>query len=270
MSTSPTPDYAGKVVLVTGAARGIGRSIARHLARQEARAVIADINADQGHATCEELRKEGLSVHFLPTDLRQHGAPALLVRDCLAQLGRVDLLVNNARAGQRLSLEEETEENWTLSLDVGLKAAFFASQEAIRQMKALSLRGSIVNIGSVAATLVTNESPSYHAGKAALMQLTRYLAVHGGPSGVRCNAVLPGLIIQDEHLPRYDAADNEQYRGLVGRYQPMQVPGHSQDVAEAVSFLGNPNNSYLNGACLVLDGGATLQEQFGMLLRNRP
>jgi NAD(P)-dependent dehydrogenase (short-subunit alcohol dehydrogenase family) len=269
MSSLQHAPFAGKVTLVTGAARGIGRVIARFLAQEGSLVVIADLNEVQGRQTCEELRNSGLTALFLPVDLRKAGASAGMVSDCIAQFGRLDLLVNNARAGLRLGLLEESESNWDLCMDVGLKAAFFSSQEAIRQMKALSLSGCIINVGSVAATLVTNESPSYHASKAALMQMTRYLAVHGGAAGVRCNAVLPGLIVQDEHLTRYEEDGNESYRGLVEQYQPLHMPGSSRDVAEAVAFLGNPANKYLNGACLVLDGGATLQEQFGMLLRNK-
>jgi NAD(P)-dependent dehydrogenase (short-subunit alcohol dehydrogenase family) len=180
--------------------------------------------------------------------------------------GSVDILVNNARAGRRLGLLEESEENWDLAVDVGLKAAFFASQAVIKLM---ADRGGcrIVNIASVAAMQVTNESPSYHAAKAGVLQLTKYLAVAGGPLHARVNGILPGLVVQDEHRPRFDSADNAAYRALAARYQPLGAVGAERDVAEAVLYLCSDRARYVSGACLVLDGAATAQEPFGLLLR---
>ena len=124
---------------------------------------------------------------------------------------RIDVLRNNARAGNRFNLLEETEENWNLALNVNLTAAFFASQATIRLMADLG-GCKIVNVASVAALQVTLESPSYHASKAGLLQLTKYLAVAGGPFNANVNCVLPGLIVQEEHRPRFHAEGNRSYR----------------------------------------------------------
>jgi len=259
-------DFANKTALVTGAARGIGLAIARRLAVAGARVTIADVNADAGESAAQSLRAAGLYIEFQYTDLTAPGGATAMINAAATRMGGMDILINNARAGQRLGLLDETEQNWDAAVNVGLKAAFFASQAAIPLM-ATRGKGAIVNIASVAATLVTNESPSYHAAKAGLVQLTRYLAVTAGKYHVRVNSVLPGLIVQDEHRQRYDSTGNEPYRATASFYQPLGKPGSEADVAEAVHYLCSDNASYVSGSCLVIDGGATVQEQFGMLLR---
>ncbi len=263
---SASQEYKGKVALVTGAARGIGLGIARRLAEEGARVLIADVNAQAGAIAVQKLRDSGLVADFINADLSLAGGAASMIALAMQLAGSVDVLINNARAGRRLGLLEETEENWTLAFDVGLKSAFFASQATI---KAMANRGGcrIVNITSVAALQVTLESPAYHASKAGLLQLTKYLAVAGGPHHARVNGVLPGLIVQDEHRPRFDGADNESYRATAAHYQPMGAVGNERDVAEAVIYLCSDRARYVSGACLVLDGAATAQEPFGLLLR---
>lgn len=260
-------DYIGKVALVTGAARGIGLGIARRLAEEGARVIIADVNSEKGQDAAQDLRGRGLAADFIHTDLSVAGGAAAMVDAAFHLAGKVDVLVNNARAGRRLGLLEETEENWDLALAVGLKAAFFAAQSTIRLMAG---RGgcSIANVGSVAGMQVTLESPSYHASKSGLLHLTRYLAVAGGPHHARVNCVLPGLIVQDEHRARFEADGNEAYRALAASYQPLASGvGTERDVAEAVLYLCSSRAAYVSGSCLILDGAATTQEPFGLLLR---
>lgn len=263
---SMSKEYEGQVALVTGAARGIGLGIAQRLAEEGARVLIADVNADGGQMAVQRLRAAGLAADFVRADLSVTGGAAATIDAAVKLAGVVDVLVNNARAGRRQSLLEETEENWDLAVDVGLKSAFFAAQAVIKLMAG---RGGcrIVNVGSVAAVQATNESPSYHAAKAGLLQLTKYLAVAGGPYQARVNAVLPGLIVQDEHRSRFDGAANAAYRMLAQRYQPLGEVGSERDVAEAILYLCSTRARYVSGTCLVLDGAATAQEPFCLMLR---
>ena len=261
-----TQEFLGKTALITGAARGIGLGIARRFAEEGARVVIADVNVDKGTQAAQGLRDRGLIVDFLPADLSVPGGGEAMVAEAARLTGRVDVLVNNARAGGRLGLLEETEENWDQAMAVGLKAAFFAAQATISLM---ANRGGcrIVNVASVAAIQATLESPSYHASKSGLLHLTKYLAVAGGPYRAYVNCVLPGLIVQEEHRPRFDSDGNEAYRAMAIIYQPLGEVGAEQDVAEAVLYLCSERARYISGACLTLDGAATAQEPFGLLMR---
>ena len=263
---STTREYEGQTAVITGAARGIGLGIAHRLAEEGARVLIADINAESGHAAVQTLRTIGLKADFLPADLSAPGGATAMIATAAQLAGSVNVLVNNARAGRRVDLLEETEENWDLALGVGLKSAFFASQAIIQLMAA---RGGcrIVNIASVAAVQATSKSPSYHAAKAGLLQLTKYLAVTGGPCQARVNAILPGLIVQEEHRARFDGEGNAHYRALAARYQPLGEVGTERDVAEAVLYLCSSRARYVSGTCLALDGAGTAQEPFDLLLR---
>ena len=247
--TAPTPDrFDGKVAVVTGAGRGIGFTIARTLAARGAHVIIADIDSERGKSAQAIIRTEGGRADHVAIDLAKPGAGADLVQRAAALGGGLDILVNNARAGARLGFADETEANWDLAHNVGTKAAFFATQAAATFMRKRG-GGAVVNIASVAGTQVTNEAPSYHATKAALLHLTRYLAVAAGEFGVRVNAVLPGLIVQDEHRERFDRADNAPYRALAAAYQPLGQIGSEADVAEAVAFLCSPRSTVVIACC---------------------
>lgn len=258
--------FKGRVALITGGARGIGKNIARAFGRDGATVLICDIDEESGRRTEKELRKQKVSIEFLSLDLRQAGAPQSTIREIVKRWGRLDFLVNSARSGRRRELSDENEETWEDTISVTLRAAFFASQQAIPAM-ARTGGGSIVNIASIAAVMACHESSIYHIAKAGMLQMTRYLAASGGPYGVRVNAVLPGFIVQDEHRARFEAADNREYREIARFCHPGGRVGTADDVAHAVLFLCSPEASFISGQGLVVDGGATLMDQFGLVYR---
>lgn len=258
--------FAGKVVAVTGGARGIGKNIARLFGLQGARLAICDIDQEKGRTTQSELCLQGIEADFFQIDLSQRGVPQTMVRQIVQRHGRIDVLVNNARSGRRLGMLEENEDSWDEGMVVTLRAAFFASQEAIRAMKQTG-GGRIVNISSVAARFACNESPAYHVAKAGLLQMTRYLAVYAGPYEVCVNAVLPGFIVQDEHRERYGRDDNRNYREIAEFCHPSGRVGESDDVANTILFLCSTEASFISGQCVVVDGGLTMQDQTGLVYR---
>ena len=262
-------ELGGRVALVTGAARGIGRNIARLLARAGASVVIADIDTENGPLAAAELSACGTPTSYLFADLAKVGGPALAIRRCVEQHGRLDILVNNARSGSRADLLTQDEKSWDATMAVTLRGTFFAAQAAIRFWESTGAGGgSIVNIASIAGVLATHEAPAYHAAKAGVIQITRYLAVAGRPFGVRVNAVAPGFVVQDEHRERFDRADNESYRRVANATHPVGRVGTSDDIAEAVLFLATPRSAFMTGQVLLADGGSSVQEQWSFLWQN--
>lgn len=257
--------FYGKVVVITGGARGIGKNIARKFGQHGAHVIICDYNAETGKKTTEEFVKIGIHADFILTDLSREGNPQHMVQQVVNNWGKIDVLVNNARSGTRVALFEETESTWEAGLAVTLRAAFFASQEAIRLM-AKSGGGVIVNISSVASNLACNESPSYHIAKAGLSQMTRYLAMHAGKFLIRINDVTPGFIVQDENMGRYAEESNQEYRRVAEFCHPGGQIGTSDNVADAVLFLCSPQAEFISGQSIVIDGGLTIQEPSCMLL----
>lgn len=260
-------EYTGKIVLVVGGAQGIGFSIASAFAKEGAYVLIADKDVDAADKACSSLTRKGFKVESLYIDLSIPSQMISLVEVASNRAGKIDILINNVKAGERLSLLDESESNWDLTNNVILKSAFFSSQEFVKLIKVHGGKGSILNIVSVAADLVTNESPSYHVAKAGLQQLTRYIAIHAGQYNIRVNSILPGLIVQSRHRERFNEESNREYRTLTSIYQPMKEVGDENDIAEAALFLCSEKAKYISGASLIIDGGATVQEQFGLLLR---
>jgi NAD(P)-dependent dehydrogenase (short-subunit alcohol dehydrogenase family) len=232
--------FDGKVVAVTGAGRGIGKNIADLFEKLGAQVARCDRKAD-----------------VLNTDLSHPNAGRLLIREVMERYGRLDVLVNNARSNLRHLLWEEDEEAWDFEMAVGVKAPYFLSKYAMKEMLD---GGAIVNVGSVTALVVSHESAAYQVSKGACLQLTRVLAQMGASRGVRVNAVLPGAIVQDEHRDRYNQDDNAEFRKKMGEVHLTGKPGTSDDVANAVVFLASDASKFTTGASLVVDGGLTVQD----------
>ena len=256
--------FAAKSVIVTGSARGIGKTIAAAFGRKGARVAICDINEKVGEQTAFELRETGIKATYFRVDLSAKGGPQRLVAEVADKFGGLDILVNNARAGIRLEFLRDTEDNWDLTMAVGLRAAYFASLQAIELMGPRG-GGCIVNISSVSAILVSHESAAYHAAKAGLMQLTKYLAAQAGHLRVRVNSILPGFIVQDEHQVRYRSPDNATYRAQVEQCHPVKREGRAMDVANAALFLCTSSADFITGQEIVVDGGFTIRDPWTVL-----
>lgn len=255
-----------RVVIITGGARGIGKNIAQKFGRMGDQVIICDLDEGVGDIIISNFKEHGLNVDFFPVDLSQKGTPQRMIQQVANKYGKIDILVNNARSGDKTSLFEETENTWDKTLSVTLKGAFFASQEAIQHMSE-KRKGVIINIGSVVANYACDQSPSYHIAKAGVTQMTRYLALQAGRYNIRVNCVVPGFIVKDEHKDRFEDEKNIQYRKIAELSHPIGHIGSSDDVADAVIFLCSPQATFITGQELVVDGGLTIQEQSCLLYK---
>ena len=245
------PRLEGRVALVTGAAgAGIGRATALRLAREGASVAVTDAHQRRTGETADELRKEfGDRVIGLPLDVVDRARVDEVLALVEDRLGPLDILVNNAAINVLAPLSEYRPEDWDRVLDVDLTACFYLIRRALPGMMERG-RGAIVNVSSVAGWLTGGgrEGP-YAAAKAALMALTRTVAFEGGPRGVRCNAVAPG-IVWSKFVEKY--ADS--FSGEIER-TPLRRLGQPEDVASAIAFLLSDESSFITGETLNVSGG---------------
>lgn len=228
---------SGRVVVVTGGARGIGASIAARFADDAATVIVADLDTpDHGD---RRIRYEGV-------DVSSPGAVTDLFAWLAAEHGRLDVLVNNAGLWYRRAFAEISVDEWDRVLGVNLRGVFLCTQAALPLLQA-SGAGTVVNVGSQAGLTVTRgQGAHYHASKAAVAHLTKVLAFELGPMGIRVNCVAPSAVVDDPGvLPP----------ALVAQI-PLGRAGAGKDIADACAFLASGEASYITGQTLAVNGGA--------------
>ncbi|MEZ5608681.1 MAG: SDR family oxidoreductase [Burkholderiaceae bacterium] len=249
--TNPTPPICfglqGRVVIVTGAAQGIGAACARRFAREAAQVVIADVADAAGQALAAELQAE-----YVHCDVGDKAQVDALVARVLARHGRIDVLVNNAGIFKAADFLDVTEADFDAVLRVNLKGAFLMGQAVARAMAAAG-RGAIVNMSSVNSVLAIPNIASYNVSKGGLNQLTRAMALALADQGVRVNAVGPGTIATE--LAAQAVLTSEEARTKIMMRTPMKRLGEPGEVADVVAFLASDAASYMTGEIVMVDGG---------------
>jgi len=244
----------GKVVAVTGASRGIGRGLAAWFAGQGAHVVALARDLAQLETLAAELRAAGGSCTVRALDLRDVAAIQPAFDAVVAELGRIDVLVNNAGMGKPIPALEITEADWDEMMSLNLKGTFFCAQAAARHMLAAG-RGRIVNISSQAAVVAIDGEAVYCASKGGVNQLTKVLALEWSGRGVTVNAVGPTFTYTPGTALRLD---DPGFRAGVLANIPRGRIGTIEDIAAAVQFLAADGSDMVNGAFLLTDGGWTL------------
>jgi NAD(P)-dependent dehydrogenase (short-subunit alcohol dehydrogenase family) len=241
---------AGKVALITGGATGIGRASAEALAREGATGVV--VNYSRSAAEAEEavaaLRDLGTDAMAIKADV----ADSAQVRDMVAQVvekyGKLDILVNNAATTRFASWDDVDEELWNRVMAVNLNGPFYTIKTVAPIMRANG-NGRIVNVSSMGGMAPVGSSAAYSVSKAGLNHLTRVAAKALGPE-IRVNAVLPGLVLTRWNADRPWEAAQAQIDAA-----PLKIPGHPEDIANAVLYFASDESRFVTGQCLVIDGG---------------
>lgn len=249
MTDTSTARFAGYAALVTGAGQGIGAAAAHRLASEGASVLVTDLDADRAERTAAGIRGAGGTAESLACDVGDRAAVEAAVAHAVAAFGRLDVLVNNASANTEAAplFEDEDDESWHHILDITLTGPYRCSRAALPHLVA-SGRGSIVNIGSVNGEQDFG-GHAYSAGKAGLASLTRTLAGHAGPRGVRVNLIAPGTIRTAVWAGR--EADLDRVTGLY----PLGRVGEPDDIASAVAYLASSDAAWVTGTTLRVDGG---------------
>lgn len=247
-----------EVVIVTGAARGIGRAIAERCAQEGAQVVLADVRDEMGRAAARELAAAGHPALYIHCDVSRQAQVNALVRKTLKRWGRIDVLVNNAGVCPFWDFETMPEAVWDKALDTNLKGAFLVSQAVANAMIKKKIAGRIINISSISSIVGGAQQAHYCASKAGINLLTASMAISLGKYGIRCNAVLPGPIETD--INRDDLAKPDKREYFIKR-TPLGRIGQPADLTGPVLFFATDDSAWCTGATLVCDGGILINFQ---------
>lgn len=244
-------DLTGRVVLVTGASRGIGAALATALAEAGASLVVGARKVEDLEATADAVAQTGSPVLAVPLDVTRVASIEAAVSAATQRFGRLDGLVNNAGVEEIRPSFDVDEALWDRILDTNLKGAFFAAQAAGRAMRANG-SGSIVNIASLTSMVGVPTAVPYGSSKSGLLGMTRALASEWAPFGIRVNAIAPGYFRTAMTDVFYE---NDAWRErMLGRI-PMNRFGDLDDLAGAALFLASDASRYMTGQCIAIDGG---------------
>jgi NAD(P)-dependent dehydrogenase (short-subunit alcohol dehydrogenase family) len=259
MAASPF-SVENKVTIVTGGGVGIGRSIALEFARAGADVVVASRKMENLEPVTAEIKKLGRRSFAVAMDVRQEDAVKELVERTVKEMGRLDVMINNAGASFRAKPEDISPNGWNSVVSINLNGVFFGCKWAGRQMMAQG-GGVIINISSVAGVYGSSMMPHYGAAKAAVINFTRTLGMAWGRQNIRVNCIAPGPVETEGYLDvlhktnpdakkTYDSVANRVGMGRWGRVEEIAYP---------CIFLASDASSFMTGATIIIDGGPAPQ-----------
>jgi 3-oxoacyl-[acyl-carrier protein] reductase len=245
---------AGKVAVVTGAARGIGGGIARAFCREGAHVVLTDIRDELGEAKAVEL---GERADYLRLDVRLEADWERVIGRVLELRARLDVLVNNAGITMNRPFAQVTVEQFDMLFHVNIRAMYFVTQTCLPAL--VASRGAVINMTSAHAFEAMYEHSVYASTKGAIVALTRNLGIELALQGVRVNAIAPGAVLVENHYKIFRDLDPE----AIGRNIPSGFMGEPHDIARACVFLASDDARYIRGQTWIIDGGTTSWMPFG-------
>jgi glucose 1-dehydrogenase len=272
-ATAPAParegmrGLKGKNVLVTGATSGIGQAIAVRFAEHGANVAINYRRAPEEAAETEQhvmaciskVQQEGVRDALVQADVSREDEVVRMVEETVAQLGGIDVLVNNAGIQISRPSEELSAEDFDRVLAVNLRGAFLCAREAIRSFLATETAGVVVNISSVHQLIPKPNYLGYSVSKGGMQNLTRTLALEYAGRGIRVNAIGPGATVTPINRAW---VDDPVKREMVTSHIPMPRPGEADEMAGVTCFLASDDAAYITGQTIFVDGGLTLFADF--------
>lgn len=256
-------ELKGQIAIVTGGGRGIGRAVALALAREGADIVIAELDQAGAKRTAEEVGALGRRSLATTTDVTSGADLRAMVDRAKAEFGRIDILINNAGIYRAAATLDVTEDHWDAIMNINAKAVFFATQAVLPTMMAQK-SGAIVNLASMAGKIGSTTNLPYNASKAAVVSMTKSLALAHAGDGIRVNCVCPGFVETD--MWTVVSRDQGKLLGMTPeeftRRRVASVPlgrmEKPEDVAHVVAFLAGPRSGYMTGQALSVDGGLVM------------
>ena len=242
--------FSGKTVLITGAASGIGRASARAFAAEGASLYLCDINGEGLQAVADALPGQ---VKTRVLDVTSSVDCRAAVDEAVTEFGQLDVLCNIAGIAKTHHFHDTTDEQWDQILAVNLSSVMYLSRAAIPHL--LKQKGNIVNMASIAGLMGQAYTSGYCASKAAVVMLSKSIALEYAKQGLRCNAICPGGV-QTELVQKFSAPEDVNFE-LMARYMPLTEMAEAEDVANAVLFLASQDARHINGVALPLDSGVS-------------
>lgn len=231
--------FAEKVVIVTGAAKGIGRQVASTYGKEAAYVVLVDKDGEGIEILASEMKRKGQVAYPIQADLGDPDQISLVVEKTVERFGRINILINNAGIGIWKSPYELTVQEWDEVLNVNLRAPFLMAREAAKRMRG---GGAIVNIASTRAFMSEPNTESYSASKGGIVALTHALAISFAPDRIRVNAISPGWI---------ETGNYQSLREMDHRQHPAGRVGKPADIAKACLFLTDEENDFIDRKSVV-------------------
>jgi len=241
-----------RVAIVTGGGSGLGAGIAKRFAAEGAAVVCADLNAENAETVAGEIAATQANAHAIGMDVTDYKAAEQLTVETVKTFGKVDIIVNSAGIANHMPFLEAKPEDFQRIMRVNLEGTLYCAQHAAREMVKQGY-GRIINIASIAGLRAGIGRTGYGTSKAAVIGLTRQMALELGPLGVTANAIGPGPVETPLTQVAHSDATREAYLDLipVGRY------GEIEEMADAATFLAGEQAAYMNGHILYVDGGYT-------------
>jgi NAD(P)-dependent dehydrogenase (short-subunit alcohol dehydrogenase family) len=252
--------FDGKVVIVTGAASGIGKAVALALGRQGAKVVVSDVAKEGGEETVRLLKEAGGEGMFTPCDVSQSPEVERLISTTVSTYGRLDCAVNNAGIeGTLATVADYPEEIWNKVISINLTGPWLCMKYEIPQMLKQG-KGAIVNTASILGVVGFATASAYTAAKHGLIGLTQAAALEYAAQGIRINAVCPGFIETPMVMQRgVEAGLHPEAYQQIAALHPIKRLGKPEEIAEAVTWLCSDAASFVTGSYLIVDGGYTAQ-----------